>query len=215
MQKGNEKWNIAVVENDFDYLNRIIETLKQNKRIGEIYSFESAEVYLRDIKIKEKHFQIALFDIKLKDMDGISLVGEAKAINNNLNIIMLTTLSSEEAIFASLRAGAIGYLWKSELDDLNMEIEKVMNGGASTTPTIAAKILDYFRKPLQDDPGLLTSREKQVLEILATGASTQKASETLNVSKETLRTHIKNIYQKLEVHNRVGMIKKAGDIGII
>jgi len=215
MANENTKWNIAVVENDINFLNRILETLKYNPNIGEIFSYQSAELFLRDADNVKNKIRLALFDIKLKEMDGITLVGEARALNNQLNIIMLTTLSSEEAIFSSLRAGAVGYLWKSELEDLNIEIEKVIKGGATTSPTIAAKILEYFRKPLQEDPKILTSREKQVLEILATGATTEKASETLHVSKETLRTHVKNIYQKLEVHNRVGMIKKAGDIGII
>ncbi|MES0492044.1 MAG: response regulator transcription factor [Leptospirales bacterium] len=215
MTNENNKWNIAVVENDLKFLNNIVKTLKQNPNIGEIVPYESAELFLRDADNIKNKFRLALFDIKLKDMDGIALVEEARVINKQLNIIMLTTLSSEENIFASLRAGAVGYLWKSELEDLNMEIDKVIKGGATATPTIAAKILEYFRKPLQEDPKLLTTREKQVLEVLATGVTTQKASETLHVSNETLRTHVKNIYQKLEVHNRIGMIKKAGDIGII
>ena len=213
MQK--ERWNIAIVENELNFLEAIQKQLKESNHFKEIHVYDSAEKILRESPSCLKTLSVALFDINLKDMNGIDLLSEVKAIYPELPVIMITNIASQEKILEALKQGASGYLWKSELVDLIPQIRIVMEGGAIMSPSIAVKVAEFFRKPLQENPDLLSNREKQILKMLSTGLSTQEVSDHLKITTETVRSHIKRIFEKLQVNSRIMMINKAIKMGFI
>jgi DNA-binding NarL/FixJ family response regulator len=148
---------------------------------------------------------VALIDIHLPGMDGIECVGRLKAALPGLQVLMLTRYEQSDLIFNSIRAGASGYLLKNTPpNDLVQAIEQVHAGGAPMTMQIARKVIDHFRriqKPASDVEKL-TPREQEVLALLAKGYLYKEISSNLGVTINTLRNHLRNIYEKLHVHSR-------------
>lgn len=154
---------------------------------------------------------IVLMDISLKGMSGIEGVLRLKTSFPELKIIMLTVYEDDQKIFDSLRAGASGYLLKrTPLENIADAIKDALSGGAPMTPTIARKVLNYFYTSKKAKTNYdLTSREKEILEQLVAGLSYKKISEELFISVDTVRSHIKNTYQKLQVHSKSEAVAKA------
>lgn len=190
--------------------------LSQKVNPDKIFEFKSAEEFWRS-PVKN-NMDILLLDISMPDMNGIDLLDLISESKMDVTVIMLSSLASEDTIIKALKKGAKGYIWKSEIGFLEQAINVILQGGAMISPTIAAKLLRTFRKAPEENLATsekLTTREKQILEILATGESCEKTAEIINVAVSTLRTHIRNIYEKLHVNNRTAMLKKASDMGII
>lgn len=158
---------------------------------------------------------VVLMDI---DMPGVSGIDAVRALHHShpvLPIVMLTVFEDEERVFASLRAGAVGYLLKkTEPNELLDAIRAVHAGGAPMSPSIARKVMLHFqREGATTDVGLevhgLSPREKEVLSELVQGLSYKMIAEKLGISFETVRTHIKRIYEKLHVHNNTEAVAKT------
>lgn len=165
--------------------------------------------------------QLVLMDIEMPVMNGIDACGLLKQNYPHVKVIMLTVFDDDENIFNSIMAGADGYLLKELSPDLLYQaIIDTMNGGAYLSPTIALKALKLFRSPetvkLPTNEGaILTEREVQVLEQLATGIPYEQIARNLFVSTGTVRKHVENIYSKLHVHNKLEAILKAKSKAII
>jgi len=148
---------------------------------------------------------VALVDIHLPGMNGIDCVRRLKELLPALQILMLTRYEQSDFIFNSIRAGASGYLLKNTPpDNLVRAIEQVHAGGAPMTMTIARKVIEHFRGIGQpaSDVQKLTPREQEVLALLAKGYLYKEISDHLGVSINTLRNHLRAIYEKLHVHSR-------------
>jgi len=130
-------------------------------------------------------------------------------------VLVLSSLNSDEAVFKALESGAVGYVYKDELSDIGGTIRILLEGGAIISPTIALRVLHRFRKKKRKDlPEELTPREIEVLELLVEGYSTTAAAEKLFISVHTLRVHVKNMYRKLSVGNKVELMRRAREFGI-
>ncbi len=151
---------------------------------------------------------VCLIDIELPGgMNGIEGIEKIKKLRPKTNVIVITVYENDELIFKALCAGAGGYLTKSvEPVKLLESIRDIQEGGAPMSTSIARRVVASFHKN-QNTP--LTQRETEVLELLAKGKSYTHIAEELFVNKETIRTHIKNIYWKLEVHTKADAIEKA------
>lgn len=204
---------VGIVENDTDYRLKIQEELSLLAEVSHIHAWESAESFWRDSKNKE--LDILILDIKLDGMDGVELAGRVSESNPETRIIMLSNLNSDKIIFQALRNGAIGYMLKSELSDIASTLKIVMGGGAIITPTIAYRVLSSFKKSNTIIDADLTDREKQVLELMVSGKTIAKVADTMGVSKNTVNHHAKNIYKKLNVHNRTELARKAASAGLL
>ena len=154
---------------------------------------------------------VFLMDISMPGMNGIECTSKIKRLYPSADIIILTVYEDDSRIFESLRAGASGYiLKKSSLDQILDAIRDVNSGGAPMTPIIAKKVLNYFSEtPEEQEDFNLTKREKEILHELVNGLSYKKISDTLYISLDTVRSHIKNIYQKLHVNSKSEAILKA------
>ena len=148
---------------------------------------------------------VALVDIQLPGMDGIECVARLKRALPGMQVLMLTRYERSELIFNSIRAGASGYLLKNAPPaELVQAIEQVHAGGAPMTMPIARKVIEHFRKADRpsSDVEKLTPREHEVLVLLAKGYLYKEISDQLGVSINTLRNHLRAIYEKLHVHSR-------------
>lgn len=147
---------------------------------------------------------IILMDIELPGMSGIEGVKHIRKHHPDILVIMATIFDDDKHIFKALKAGAIGYLLKKVgPDDLCKAIRNTCEGGSPMTPEIARKVIQsmHVKKPKQKSL-LLTERELEILNELATGKSYMAISKDIYLSEDGVRYHIRNIYRKLEVNSR-------------
>jgi DNA-binding NarL/FixJ family response regulator len=147
---------------------------------------------------------VVLMDIGMPNADGITGVWQIKKDFPQIRIIMQTVFDDEGKIFASLQAGAEGYILKTAAADKIIEsIREVHNGGASMTPSVALRVMNYFSQATKATPPdySLTNKELEVLSLLAEGNSYKMVADKLGISYNTVNSHIKKIYEKLHVHS--------------
>ena len=149
------------------------------------------------------HPDVVLMDIAMPNVDGISGVALIKKRFPDIKIIMQTIFEDDEKIFASLQAGAEGYILKNaSAEKITQSIEEVYQGGAYMTPSVALKVMQYFNKSLHtNEEYKLTPKEKEVLKLLSDGLSYKMVADKLGISYYTVNAHIKKIYEKLHVHS--------------
>lgn len=151
---------------------------------------------------------VIILDIDMPPLNGIDAVKRLRIEYPDLPVLMLTGFEDDEKVFASLCAGANGYILKNtKMESLISQIREVYEGGAPMTPIIARKVLNQFAKvqpqKSTDENYNLSNREKDVLQLLVQGKSYKMIADELNISYETVHSHIRKIYQKLQV-NSVG-----------
>ena len=154
--------------------------------------------------LKENQPQVILMDIHMPGMDGIEGVKLVRQHYPGIFIIMQTVFEDDERIFNAIQAGAHGYILKNASNDKMIEgIKDVVNGGAPMTPTIARRVLTFFgKKPANTNKEYdLSKREMELLTLLVKGFSHKMIAAELNISIFTVNNHIKNIYQKMQVHS--------------
>ena len=199
---------IAIIEDDEDIresLKSIIETTDGFECAGAFPDAETGLGYLTD-----NPADIVLMDIHLPGMDGIECVRQLKAIHPRMQFIMCTVFQNDDSIFNALKAGATGYLLKTDDPDKIIDaINELRAGGSPMTPQIARRVIESFKSPVvNDDIHLLTKRETEMLGLLAKGFRYKEIADKLFVSTETVRKHINNIYQKLHVQSRIEAVNK-------
>jgi DNA-binding NarL/FixJ family response regulator len=147
---------------------------------------------------------VVLMDIEMPIVDGISGVYLIKQHHPDVRVIMQTVFEDEEKIFASLQAGANGYILKTATaEKITQSIEEVYQGGAYMTPSVARRVMQYFVTPpsQQEEDYRLTPKELEVLKLLADGLSYKMVADKLGISYFTVNSHVKKIYEKLHVHS--------------
>jgi DNA-binding NarL/FixJ family response regulator len=165
----------------------------------------------------DSNIDVILMDIQMPEMDGIEATEIVSQKYPHIKIIMLTVLDDETHIFKAIQAGANGYILKDEPPKKLLEgITEIMQGGAPMSAGIALKAMRLLRNPIpldddfkKDESINLSTRETEVLTHLSKGYDYKQIADFLNISPATVRKHIENIYQKLQVHNKVEAIQKA------
>ncbi|MFM6924882.1 MAG: LuxR C-terminal-related transcriptional regulator, partial [Ferruginibacter sp.] len=156
---------------------------------------------------------IALFDINLPGMNGIDCIQRLKLLHPRMQMMVLTVYDNADNIFNALKAGATSYLLKSTPPEKVIEaIYEVHHGGSPISSQIARKVIDAFtlKEKTNDYFQELSRREQEILEQLSKGYRYKEIADKLFVSIETVRTHIRNIYEKLQVNGRAEALKKTG-----
>lgn len=156
---------------------------------------------------------IILMDIDMPLVNGIEGLRMIRPKLPLINVLMLTVFEENEKIFEAIQSGASGYLLKnSSLEDIIKAIHTVQEGGAPLSPYVAKKILAYHSMQLNNPKNQLaeklSDRELEVIQLLADGNSAKMIAERMFLSQNTILTHLKRIYQKLEVHSAIEAIKK-------
>lgn len=188
-------------------LQLLLESYPDLKVIG---NFDSAQHIKKHLSSLSPN--VILMDIQMPGISGIEAVQYISRYYPHIKVIMQTVFEDEEKIFDALRFGADGYLLKKDNPEkIISAIEDVMHGGAPMTPVIAHKVLHYFRQsvPEQENDYGLTEREKTVLKALVEGKSYKMIAELMGISYHTVNSHVRKIYDKLQVHSAGEAVNKA------
>ena len=194
---------VSIVEDDHDTRADLVGLLGAQPNLACLSAYPNAEAALQGIPTERP--DVAIVDINLPGKSGIECVAELKARMPALQILILTMYEESDLIFNALQAGASGYLLKkTETAELLAAIEQVHVGGAPMSMQIARKVITYFHQLKKDtsETKSLTPREKEVLSLLAKGFLYKEISDHLGITINTLRNHLRAIYEKLHVHSR-------------
>ena len=203
------KISIAVVEDNPGLRQQIVEILKSAPDVEYLYAVSSAEEAL--VEIPKNPPDIVLMDIKLPGMSGIDCLPLLKRAVPEVEIMMLTIYEDAEDIFRALKSGASGYLLKSSPPEVLFEaIRDLRSGGTPLSVNIARKVVRYFQAAgqVERENEKLSSREIQVLDLMATGLINKEIADKLSISLQTVKTHVKRIYAKMHARNRMEAVLK-------
>jgi len=204
------KTNILIYEDNTDLRDALVQLINTSPVYACVGAFDNCRKVISDIRALNP--RVILMDIDMPGRTGIEAVQLIREINQDVRIIILTVFEDNHTVFDAICAGASGYLLKKHcFEELFGAIAESLNGGAPLSPTIARMVLDHLA---QNGPGSavkynLTTREKEILDALVKGFSYKKISVTLNIGFETVKKHIRNIYEKLHVHNQTEAVAKA------
>jgi len=193
--------------------DQLRESLSSMLQLNEHYTVVGAGNNVLDIEgqVRTAHPDLILMDIDMPGMTGIEAVKKIRAAGLETPILMLTVFDDNEHVFDAIRSGATGYLLKKHITSrLFSALDEALTGGAPMSPSIARMVISSMQtKPLQKDRYNLTAREKEILESLSKGNSYKLIAAAFGISIDTVRTHIKNIYEKLRVHSQTEAVSKA------
>lgn len=191
--------SVTIIEDDVELKDLWGAFINSQRGYVFLSSYTNCETALKHIE-KEKP-DVVLMDITLDGkMNGVQGVRRIKALAPETEIIMVTVNVQEEMVFEALRSGASGYLVKNiSPDHLLAAIHDVKNGGAPMRMDIARKVVQSLRQTA--GMSRLSDRERQVLDLICRGINQKQAADELNISRDTVKFHTKNIYEKLRVSN--------------
>lgn len=196
---------IIIVEDDNIIRNAFVTLLQQSGDYTVANAYSNAEAAIKNVV--EDAPDICLMDIELPGMNGIEAIPKIKALSPKTQVVVVTVYENDELVFKALCEGASGYLTKNMPHQKLIEsLKELENGGAPMSTNIARMVVSSFHKNRQSP---LTARELEVMELLSSGKSYSTIADQLFVDKETVKSHIKNIYLKLEVHSKAEAIEKA------
>lgn len=200
---------ISVIEDNTEFRQALETIIRSEDDFMLVSSFDSAEKAMPSILAKPA--DIVITDISLPGMRGIELIVKLKQKLPQTQFMVCTIHDDDDTVFEALKCGASGYLVKEPVtvDEIIKAIRDLYNGGSPMSPFIARKVISSFQKPVKgDENSLLSQREKEVLELLSKGLLYKEIAERLGVTHETVKKHLKNIYQKLHVQNKIEALNK-------
>jgi DNA-binding NarL/FixJ family response regulator len=201
--------NVSIVEDDRRIRESLALLLDGGDNIRCISTHPTAEEALA--QLVQKQPDVVLMDINLPNMSGIECVRKLKALMPKLQVLMLTMYEDNDLVFQSLMAGASGYLVKRTSSAGILEaIEEVHRGSSTMSAKTARVVVEYFQtlRSFASENEQLTRREHQILDLLVQGYSYKEIAEQLAVTFESVRAHLKTIYEKLHVASRTQAIAK-------
>lgn len=210
--------HVAIVDDDAPYRGAIAELLALEASFVLAGSFPEARDLLAAAGASPSApWDLVLMDIEMPGLDGITAVAELKARHPSLLVVMLTAFEEPERIVRAILAGADGYLVKrSDAREVIDEIRAVVAGGSPLTPSVARSLLAALKSgtPLPAGPEPLATyglseRETEVLRALVAGKGYKEIGYDLHISVDTVRTHIRKIYRKLQVHSAAEAVARA------
>jgi len=209
-----------LVEDSPEYRETIAMAFAKESDVKLISQFGTTEEALRSLQDISEHNSpdIILLDLNLPGLSGIDAIPWFTQIIPESKIIVLTQSNRKEDVLAAIRAGASGYLLKGSTRRQIFEaVRTVMNGGAMIDPEVATHILNSLKEqPARvNAEKILSSREIEILKLLGEGLVQKEISQRLNISNNTVSTHIRRIYEKLEVQNAPAAVSRAYKHGLL
>ena len=198
---------IALVEDDPVYRAYLTGLLKKTPEVELVHAWESAEALVADKRFLDA--DLLFIDLELPGLSGVELIANLHKLPAPPQCVMLTSSSAPEDVFAAMRSGASGYLVKTADPETFAErLRQIIQDGVSLSPVIAQMLMDEFRhtstSPARKKSALrsLTAREQEVLHEMARHGNAKEVGAALGLSHETVRVHMKKIYQKLHVKSK-------------
>jgi len=200
----------AIIEDDDDIREGVKSFLNIQPNFSCRLAVDSVEKFLDQI---DPNFlpDVLILDITLPGMNGLQGSKLIKSKYPSIEIVMFTIHDDSNRIFEALCNGAIGYLLKNTpLPQMKLSIEQIFSGGSPMSPQIARKVIEYFNPKGEKEPdSILTEREKEIVAGLVDGLSYQLIGDRMQISIDTVRQHIRNIYKKLQVNSKAEVIAKS------
>jgi two-component system, NarL family, response regulator LiaR len=204
---------ISIVEDNEQFLQGLEAIIKSENDFTLVASYASAEKAL--FGLFQNPPDIVICDISLPGMRGTELIVRLKDRLVQTQFMVCSIHDDNDTIFEALKCGASGYILKDPVtaEEIVKAIHDLYNGGSPMSPFIARKVIGSFQKPASGDVhALLSQREKEVLELLAKGLLYKEIAQKLGVATETVKKHLKNIYQKLHVQNKIEALNKFKEL---
>ena len=191
-----------------DGLRGILESQPDFEVVGEASDGEAAVRITKTLKP-----EIVLMDLRMPEMDGVTALREIKASNPQVQVLVLTTYDSDADILPAIEAGASGYLLKdSSREELYTALRATARGETVLAPAVAARLVGRMRAPAEEQ---LSSRELEVLQLVAEGDSNSEIASRLHISQATVKSHLIHIFGKLGVSDRTAAVTVALRRGIL
>ncbi len=201
--------SVSIVDDEKKLCQSISTFLNGSPGFRCVSIYGNAEAALKHLPADQP--DVVLMDINMAGMNGIECVRQLKTLAPQIQILMFTIYEDTEQIFKALAAGATGYLLKRlEPGELLQSIRDVHTGGSPMSNSIARKVVASFQQANQagEKQNLLTPREQAVLDCLAQGLAYKQIADKLGISINTIRTHLRHIYEKLHVQSRTEAVAK-------
>lgn len=200
----------AIIEDDDDIREGVKSYLKTQPNFSCETAVNSVENFLDQVNADYLP-DVLILDITLPGMTGLQGSRIIKSKYPDIEIVMFTVHDDSARIFEAICNGAVGYLLKNTpLPQLKASIEQIFSGGSPMSPQIARKVIEHFQPKKNRQPdSLLTDREKEIVVGLVDGLSYQQIGDRMQISIDTVRQHIRNIYRKLNVNNKAEVIGKS------
>lgn len=203
--------NLAIIEDDQTIRNNLETFIGFFEDLKLVLSCSSVEHFLDSVNQLETTLNCLLLDIGLPGLSGLEGLPKIKELLPKTDVIMLTTFEEEDKIINALKAGACSYLSKkTPLEEIINTIRIVHEGGSYMSPGIARKLTNYMLQgaPAKKDTFNLTPKQREVMECLVEGLSYQAIADKMFISKSTVKTHIKRIYEVLHVHSKAAAVAR-------
>ncbi|MEP0547530.1 MAG: response regulator transcription factor [Rhodothermales bacterium] len=215
---------VALVEDHPAFRQRLTERLRFFADVELVLTADSGDAFLEQIDViaRDTRPEVVIMDIEMPGLSGIETTRRLKAAHPEIDVLMFTVFEHDDSIFASIQAGASGYLLKdSAADQIVGAVLELAGGGAPMSPGVARRVLAHARttslttprepRPVEAPTATfdLTERELDVLHRLVEADTEDAIADRLHISPHTVRTHIKNIYRKLHVHSRASVVRVA------
>ena len=213
-----KKARIMLIDDNFDHLSGVKELISMESDYEVIATATSANVGIS--LIKKYRPEVVLMDINMPEKDGLSAIQEIEKLDLGVKVIALTGYDDSDLIFRAMKIGAKGYILKTMASaQLIFAIEEVMQGKIYLPAALSSRFFDYFQKSFREEMNevtdeenllsYLTAREEEVLELLTQGVTYKGVAGQLFISETTVKTHVNNIFQKLQVNDRTQAVLYA------
>ena len=204
------KTSIVIYEDNIDFREAIVQLINTSENYFCAGAFYKCNEVLQNIQSLKP--QVILMDIDMPGRNGIEAVSLIRSVDKDVKIIMLTVFDDNKNVLSAICAGASGYLLKkNSFERLFNAIDEVLHGGAPMSANIARMVLEHVATNnfVSTQEYNLSPREKEILLCLVNGYSYKMIAASLNISYETVKTFIRRIYEKLQVHNQSEAVAKA------
>ncbi len=183
----------------------------------EVDSHEASSLAQARKLLEDHKFDLALIDLNLPDGNGVEIISEITRKSPQTYCVVATIFDDDNYLFPALEAGAQGYLLKEQTtDEFIHSLQGIIKGEPPISPAIARKMISHFRADTDDDDKPeLSNREKEILSAIAKGLSRNEAAEVLGITSNTVASHLKSIYGKLNVSNRAQATLEALRLGLV
>ena len=199
--------NVCIIEDDETIREGYAYLIAHTPGYKVVSTYHSCEEALK--KLAHDNPDVLLLDVELPGINGIDALPKLKKAVPDMQVLILTVYEQDTLIFRALGNGAAGYLTKNTPPEKIIQaINEVMEGGGPMSAHIARMVIHSFQR---NEASPLTRRETEILEQISTGKSRKRIADELFIDLETVKSHIKNIYHKLDVHSKADAIKAARD----
>jgi DNA-binding NarL/FixJ family response regulator len=208
---------VLVVDDNALFRDGVVSLLRQTEGIEVIGAAGSGDEAVRRAPVLRP--DVVLMDVAMPGMDGVEATRRVLTAYPNTAVCMLTVSEQERDLFAAVRAGARGYLVKNvSIEELSRAIHALAEGGGLVSPHLARELVSAFQRltPPADDMGTerLTAREREILGLVGQGLSNQEIADQLVIAENTVKVHLRNILDKLQVHSRAHAAAIAAQAGL-